>query len=126
MADPSDLWFWLLALGAAVGGGGWFAFRWLHIARMIEDTPTSRVRSAAQGYVEVAGRCRPLDGARNLAPLPARHLQHTPGVPLAQPITAQPMHLLWQSPVIRPAVGGQVDTRLCVPFGQPLACQPVI
>jgi len=72
LADPSDLWFWLLALGAAVGGGGWFAFRWLHIARMIEDTPTSRVRSAAQGYVEVAGRCRPLDGARNLAPLTHR------------------------------------------------------
>jgi hypothetical protein len=39
---------------------------------MIEDTPTSRVRSAAQGYVEIAGRCRPLDGARNLAPLTQR------------------------------------------------------
>jgi len=72
LADPSEAWFWLLALGAAVGGGGWFAFRWLHIARMIEDTPTSRVRSAAQGYVEVAGRCRPLDGVSNLAPLTHR------------------------------------------------------
>ena len=72
MADPSDLFFWLLVLGAAVGGGGWYAFRWLHIARMVEDTPTSRVRSAAQGYVELAGRCRPLDGARNLAPLTQR------------------------------------------------------
>lgn len=72
MADPSDFFFWLLVLGAAVGGGGWFAFRWLHIARMIEDTPTSRVRSAAQGYVELAGRCRPLAGSSNLAPLTLR------------------------------------------------------
>jgi hypothetical protein len=72
LADPSDVWFWALALGAAVGGGGWFAFRWLHVARLIEDTPTSRIRSAAQGYVELGGRCRPLDGARNLAPLTQR------------------------------------------------------
>ncbi len=72
MADPSDFWFWALALGAAVGGGGWFAFRWLHVARLIEDTPTSRIRSAAQGYVELGGRCQPLDGARNLAPLTQR------------------------------------------------------
>ena len=53
MADPSDAWFWVLNLGAAVIGGGWFAFRFLHVARVIEDTPTSRVRSAAQGYVEL-------------------------------------------------------------------------
>lgn len=72
MADPSDFWFWALALGAAVGGGGWLAFRSLHIARLIEDTPTSRIRSAAQGYVELSGRCRPLDGTSNLAPLTQR------------------------------------------------------
>jgi hypothetical protein len=72
LADPSDFWFWVLVLGVAVGGGGWLAFRSLHIARLIEDTPTSRVRSAAQGYVELAGRCRPLDGTRNLGPLTQR------------------------------------------------------
>lgn len=72
MADPSELWFWLLVLGVAVGGGGWYAFRWLHVARMVEDTPTSRIRSAAQGYVELGGRCRALDGSRNLAPLTQR------------------------------------------------------
>ena len=72
MADPSDFWFWVLTLGVAISGGGWFAFRSLHIARLIEDTPTSRVRSAAQGYVELAGRCRPLDGTQNLAPLTQR------------------------------------------------------
>ena len=72
MADLSDFWFWLLLLGFAVGGGGWLAFRSMHVARLIEDTPTSRIRSAAQGYVELAGRCRPLDGTQNLAPLTQR------------------------------------------------------
>ena len=72
LADPSDVWFWLLVLGVAIVGGGWFAFRWLHIARMLEDTPTSRIRSAAQGYVELAGRCGALSGTTNLAPLTQR------------------------------------------------------
>ncbi len=72
MADPSDFWFWLLTLGFAVAGGGWLALRSLHVARLIEDTPTSRIRSAAQGYVELAGRGRPLDGTENLAPLTQR------------------------------------------------------
>jgi hypothetical protein len=62
----------MLNLGAAVIGGGWFAFRYMHVARVIEDTPTSRVRSAAQGYVELEGRARPLDGTINLAPLTQR------------------------------------------------------
>jgi len=72
LVDASDFWFWVLTLGVAVSGGGWLAFRALHIARLIEDTPTSRIRSAAQGYVELAGRCRPLDGTQNLAPLTQR------------------------------------------------------
>jgi len=72
LADPSDFGFWLLTLGVAVLGGGWFAFRWLHIARLLEDTPTSRVRSAAQGYVELVGRSGALAGTTNLAPLTQR------------------------------------------------------
>jgi len=72
LADPSEAWFWLILLALAVGGGAWFAFRWLHVARMVEDTPTSRIRSAAQGYVELAGRCRALDGTHNLGPLTQR------------------------------------------------------
>ena len=59
-------------LGVAVVGGGWLAFRFLHIARMLEDTPTSRVRSAAQGYVELVGRSRALAGVTNVAPLTQR------------------------------------------------------
>jgi hypothetical protein len=72
LADPSDFWFWLLMLGVAVLGGGWLAFRFLHIARMLEDTPTSRVRSAAQGYVELVGRSQALAGTTNIAPLTQR------------------------------------------------------
>jgi len=72
LTDPSDAWFWVLTLAFAAVGGGWLSLRWLRIARAIEDTPTSRIRSAAQGYVELAGRCRALDGTRNLAPLTQR------------------------------------------------------
>ena len=70
--SEEDLWFWLLTLGVAVVGGGAAALRSLKIARLIEDTPTSRIRSAAQGYVELVGRGRPLAGTENLAPLTQR------------------------------------------------------
>ena len=72
MADPSEFWFWLLVLVVAVAGGGWLSFRFLHIARVLEDTPTSRIRSAAQGYVELVGRSKALAGAANIAPLTQR------------------------------------------------------
>lgn len=67
-----DFWFWAFTLGVAVLGGGAMAFRWLQVARLIEDTPTSRLRSAAQGYIEISGRGLPLDGVRNPAPLTLR------------------------------------------------------
>ena len=67
-----DLWFWLLLLAVGVVGGGRLAFRWLHIARLIEDTPTSRIRSAAQGYTELSGRSVPLEGEPERAPLTGR------------------------------------------------------
>jgi hypothetical protein len=38
-------------------------------ARSIDDTPTSKVASAAQGYVELCGRGRPLDGLPVLSPV---------------------------------------------------------
>lgn len=72
MTDPSDPWSWILTLAFAAIGGGWLSLRWLRIARAVEDTPTSRIRSAAQGYVELAGRCRALQGTENLAPLTLR------------------------------------------------------
>ncbi len=71
MADD-DLWFALLLLALAVVVGGAAALRWVRKARLIEDMPTSRIRSAAQGYVELAGRALPLADTRNLAPLTQR------------------------------------------------------
>jgi len=53
-----------LALAAAYG-----LFRILHRVRIIEDTPTSRVRSAAQGFVELSGHGQLLPGEPIRAPL---------------------------------------------------------
>lgn len=46
---------------------GWF--RSLRHARLIVDTPTSRIASAAQGYTELRGRGQPLHGTPLLSPL---------------------------------------------------------
>jgi hypothetical protein len=50
--------FWLLVIGLAAGAvySFWYAFKAWAKNRVIEDTPTSRVRSAAQGYVELSGQ----------------------------------------------------------------------
>ena len=57
----------LLAVGAAVAG--WRAHRFLNNARVVEDIPTSKARSAHQGYVELQGTGRPVEGAALVAPL---------------------------------------------------------
>jgi hypothetical protein len=41
----------------------------IHRARLIEDVPTSKVRSAAQGVVELIGTCRPAAGLEYRAPI---------------------------------------------------------
>jgi len=70
--DPVDYWM-VLGLLAGLGGFGFLrSFRWWRWARLIEDTPTSRVRSAAQGYVELMGHGRSMPGAPVLAPLSRR------------------------------------------------------
>ncbi len=56
-----------LTVGAAVAG--WRAHRFLNNARIVEDIPTSTARSAHQGYVELEGAGRPVDGAPLVAPL---------------------------------------------------------
>jgi hypothetical protein len=67
--DPAEYWL-AVALLAVVGAAGFVrGFRWWRWARLIEDTPTSRVRSAAQGYVELVGTGRRMPGAPVIAPL---------------------------------------------------------
>ncbi|HLQ27179.1 MAG TPA: GIDE domain-containing protein [Acidiferrobacterales bacterium] len=57
----------VLALVAVVAA--WRAQRSLKEARLIEDTPTSKARSAAQGYVALEGVGKQMDGPPIIAPL---------------------------------------------------------
>lgn len=50
----------------------WRAFRSLRITRLVEDMPTSRTRSAPQGYVELAGRASLMPGPDILTPMTGR------------------------------------------------------
>ncbi|MGB6306443.1 MAG: GIDE domain-containing protein [Steroidobacteraceae bacterium] len=63
--------FWLIVAGlaAAAAYSFWYAFKAWAKNRIIEDTPTSRVRSAAQGYVEISGLGIPAPDSHNKAPL---------------------------------------------------------
>lgn len=66
--------FWLVAalLVIASLAGIWMWFRSMKRARLIEDTPTSRCRSAAQGYVELIGMQKLMPGDPIRAPLTGR------------------------------------------------------
>jgi hypothetical protein len=59
----------VLGLAAAAVYSFWYACRSWAKNRAIEDTPTSRIRSAAQGYVELSGRGALPPNAENRAPL---------------------------------------------------------
>ncbi len=68
-APSSDFWQ-LTIFGLVVAIVLWFfGFRNSRRARLIEDVPTSRVRSAAQGYVELIGHAEMLEGPKVIAPL---------------------------------------------------------
>jgi hypothetical protein len=71
LAAIDDGYFWLMALILTVLTllAFYFTFRNLHRARLIEDTPTSRIRSAPQGYVELTGEAAVMSGEPVLAPL---------------------------------------------------------
>ncbi len=47
-------------------------YNWFHHARVIEHTPTSKVRSAAQGYVELNGQAQLMDGPLIASPVSGR------------------------------------------------------
>jgi hypothetical protein len=66
MEFDAEALFWL---GASVIAAFYFSFRFLRHTRLIEDTPTSKVRSAHQGYVELEGSVRLLEGTTITCPL---------------------------------------------------------
>lgn len=62
----SQIWLPVLAVSALLNLWAWvFSMRW---HRAIVDTPTSRVASAAQGYVELIGVGQPLADTQLLSP----------------------------------------------------------
>ncbi|WP_342247144.1 GIDE domain-containing protein [Pseudomonas sp. OTU5201] len=61
-----------VSLGFSLGafaGGGWWCLRRLAQARLLLDTPTSKIRSAAQGYVELYGLLHSCGEGQLAAPL---------------------------------------------------------
>lgn len=96
---PDHFWIWAISFGvlAAVGFGVTFIF--FYRARIIEDTPTSKIRSAAQGYVELEGMAKSFNGK----PINAK-LSQTP--------------CLWYKYKIEKYVGGKNDKWRTVEEGQ--------
>lgn len=71
--SPAGFWFVLALLLLAGAAAFHFIWRNLHRARLVEDLPTARIRSAQQGYVEFEGAGRLLDGPPIVAPLTGTH-----------------------------------------------------
>jgi len=67
--EPAEFWIGAGLLIALACGAFYAIFRFLHRYHIIEGTPTSKVRSAAQGYVELDGIGYLLPGTPIVAPL---------------------------------------------------------
>ena len=63
--------FWSLTMLSATSAiaGFYLTFHYLRRARTIENIPTAKIRSAHQGYVELAGRAVRMEGEPILGPL---------------------------------------------------------
>lgn len=66
---PAEIVVAVVFLAGTAGFGAWRTFKNLKHARLIEDTPTCKARSAPQGYVELEGAGRLMDGPPIVAPL---------------------------------------------------------
>ena len=64
-----EFWLFFLLASAAALSAFYFAFRYITLARLIEDTPTARIDFAQQGYVELSGTTMALNGNPIFAPL---------------------------------------------------------
>ncbi len=68
-APADDFWVWAAGLVILSAGSFIGAFYFLIRKRIIQDTPTSKVRSAAQGYSELSGKGQLIEGTKITAPL---------------------------------------------------------
>ena len=67
--SPDQFWFSLVAAWGACVLAFYMGWRFQRRLRLIADTPKSMVRSAAQGYVELAGTAKLMPGDPIIAPL---------------------------------------------------------
>lgn len=72
-ADPDTFWFAACAAWGITLAGFFATFYFFRRLRLIEDTPQSLIRSAAQGYVELRGQCKLMPGEPIIAPLSGMH-----------------------------------------------------
>ena len=70
---PDDIWILVIAMVIIACLLAWQGWRLQWRKRLIIDTPTSNIRSAAQGYVEVIGHTSMLNGPPIVAPLTQKH-----------------------------------------------------
>ncbi len=59
----------MIILGISIPLSFYLSFYWLRHVRMIEDVPTAKIRSAAQGYVELEAIARERDGHVQRSPV---------------------------------------------------------
>ncbi len=66
---PTEFWIGLAVVSGIAIWSFYRMYRWYHYARLVENVPTAKIRSAAQGYVELIGQTRLMDGPVIVAPL---------------------------------------------------------
>jgi len=69
VSPADDFWIWAIGLSIAAIAGFFLAFKYMQRKRIIEDTPTSKIRSAAQGYLELVGHGHLMEGQPIVSPL---------------------------------------------------------
>lgn len=68
-ASPQEFWTSSVVIVFLAISGFYITFKYFRRARIIEDTPTSKIRSAAQGYAELVGYGDTIDGPEIISPL---------------------------------------------------------
>ncbi|AGA35442.1 hypothetical protein TVNIR_3818 [Thioalkalivibrio nitratireducens DSM 14787] len=69
LAEGPEFTLALVALGVAAAAGLYGFLRYSRLLRLVADTPTARIRSAAQGFVQLEGAAGWLPGPEIRAPL---------------------------------------------------------